>query len=222
MRKYPIPNEILSTNGENLIAVRVYDFYRDGGIYSGPIGVFYDSDNAFLNVNLAGYWDFSPEKQYNRQTPSVYGTTDGKIFVPATWESQGYPEYDGRAVYKKQFRATSNMDINDLILVLGFIDDIDEVYLNGTKIGSVYNIKRKDFNTGWEYRIFRAYKLPPGLIYQNGLNTITVKVNDTGGSGGIYEGPVGLTSEANFKHLKERNVKETQSFWDAVNEFFFN
>ncbi|MCB2201165.1 beta galactosidase jelly roll domain-containing protein [bacterium] len=224
LRRYPISKKILSPNGVNVIAVRVYDEYLEGGICNGPVGIYYDSDNTFLNVNLAGYWDFSTEKQYSRQTSGIYGSNAGKLFVPETWESQGYPDYDGRAVYKKQFQVPSNLNINDIILVLGFIDDVDEVYLNGTKIGSVYNIKRKDpyLNSGWEYKVFRAYRLPPGLILQNGWNTITVKVNDTGGLGGIYEGPVGLTTVANFKYLKERNVRETQSFWDAINEFLFD
>lgn len=222
LRRYPVPMEILSPNGENIIAVRVYDEYLDGGIYSGPVGIYYDSDNAYLNLNLAGYWDFSTETPYPRQSTTFFNQKPNKIFVPDTWENQGFPDYDGRAVYKTQFRFTSSMNINDIILVLGFIDDIDEVYLNGKKIGSVYNIKKKDFQSGWEYRVFRAYKLPPELIARNGVNTITVKVNDTGGFGGIYEGPVGLATEANFKRLKERNVKEPQGFWDAVNEFLFD
>lgn len=222
LRRYPVPIDILSPNGDNLIAVRVYDEYLDGGIYSGPIGIYYDSDNAYLNLNLAGYWDFSTEKPYSRQSSTIFDSKPNKIFVPDTWENQGFPDYDGRAVYKTQFRFTSSMDINDIILVLGYIDDIDEVYLNGKKIGSVYNIRKKDFQSGWEYRVFRAYKLPPELIVRNGVNTISVRVIDTGGLGGIYEGPVGLTTEANFKRLKERNVKEPQSFWDAVNEFLFD
>lgn len=222
LRKYHLPNNILIQNGENVIAVRVYDEYLDGGIYNGPVGVFYDSDNSFLTLNLAGYWHFSTEKIDERSGPEIYGSEKGKIFVPGTWESQGYPEYDGRAVYTTQFRANASLNVNDLILVLGFIDDMDVVYLNGTKIGTVYNIRSRDNYNGWEYRVFRAYKLPPGLIVKDSLNTIMVKVNDTGGLGGIYEGPVGLTTEANFKRLKERNVKEPQSFWDAFNEFFFD
>lgn len=224
LRRYPISKNILSPNGENVIAVRVYDEYLDGGIYNGPVGIYYDSDNAYLTVNFAGYWDFSTEKAYSRESSTIYGLKEGKLFVPENWESQGYADYDGRAVYKKYFQLTDNLNINDIILVLGFIDDIDEVYLNGNKIGSVYNIKRNDsyFNSGWEYKVFRAYKLPPELIHQDGLNTITVEVEDTGGLGGIYEGPVGLTTTANFKYLKEGNVQETESFWDAVNKFLFD
>ena len=39
MRAYFIPEEILKPGEENLISVRVYDGFMDGGIYDGPIGL---------------------------------------------------------------------------------------------------------------------------------------------------------------------------------------
>lgn len=38
-RTYYIPSSILNLNGENTIAVRVYDGMQFGGIYDGPIGI---------------------------------------------------------------------------------------------------------------------------------------------------------------------------------------
>lgn len=38
-RIYSIPDGILNFKGENVIAVRVYDGYQDGGIYQGPVGI---------------------------------------------------------------------------------------------------------------------------------------------------------------------------------------
>ncbi len=53
------------------------------------------------------------------------------------------------------------------------IDDIDSTFINGTFIGStnVYNKKR-------------VYTIPAGLLKNR--NTISVKVMDSGGGGGIY------------------------------------
>ena len=39
LRAYSIPTKYLDASGTNVIAVRVYDGYRDGGIYQGPIGL---------------------------------------------------------------------------------------------------------------------------------------------------------------------------------------
>lgn len=38
-RIYSIPDGILNFNGENVISVRVYDGFQDGGIYQGPVGI---------------------------------------------------------------------------------------------------------------------------------------------------------------------------------------
>ncbi len=57
--------------------------------------------------------------------------------MPANWESQGYPTYDGYAWYRKKFYFPEEYGNQDLYLILGRIDDIDVTYLNGHKIGNV-------------------------------------------------------------------------------------
>ena len=57
-RKYVIPAGYLKENAENVIAVRVYDSYLEGGIIDGPTGMYFDADNDFLNLNLRGKWKF--------------------------------------------------------------------------------------------------------------------------------------------------------------------
>lgn len=39
LRAYTIPKGCLHPEGNNVLAVRVYDGYKDGGIYAGPIGL---------------------------------------------------------------------------------------------------------------------------------------------------------------------------------------
>ena len=44
MRAYPIPDGLLRFEGENVLAVRVYDGLYDGGIFEGPVGITYRDD----------------------------------------------------------------------------------------------------------------------------------------------------------------------------------
>ena len=48
LRTYYLPQGVLQP-GENVIAVRVYDGYKDGGIYEGPIGLI--EQKKFINYN---------------------------------------------------------------------------------------------------------------------------------------------------------------------------
>ncbi|UWX53761.1 hypothetical protein NYZ99_11470 [Maribacter litopenaei] len=61
---------------------------------------------------------------------------------------------------------------------LGPIDDSDIVYLNGTQIGV----------TEGEYAGNRYYDIDTDL-FKSGKNTLAIRVEDTGGGGGIYGRP---------------------------------
>ena len=96
-----------------------------------------------------------------------------KMKVPGLWESQGLPDFDGEVWFRRSFSIPADIRLTDLRLELGMIDDIDSTFINGTFIGSinVYNKKR-------------VYTIPAGLLKNS--NTISVKVMDSGGGGGIY------------------------------------
>ena len=80
--------------------------------------------------------------------------------------------YDGYAWYRVKFRVPQNFATGELYLSLGKIDDIDDVYLNGKFIGSVYDLKKdaEYRRSGWEYNARRLYKIPDGLLNRDGLN----------------------------------------------------
>ena len=43
-RRYLIPNEVINTTGLNVISVRVYDSFMNGGFHGGPFGIYIDED----------------------------------------------------------------------------------------------------------------------------------------------------------------------------------
>lgn len=220
-RKYPIPYDLLNSNGKNVIAVRIYDEYLDGGICSGDVGIYYDEDSELLTYNLSGYWDFEPNFEMDNKANKIYGQEDGKIFVPGFWESFGYSQLDGPAIYSRDFRLPNSFDVNELMITLGYIDDVDKVYLNDVLIGKtddLLNSRNRDYPKDI---IFRAYNIPPDLFNLGGINTIKIKVYDTGGLGGIYEGPVGLITKSNLELLKKKQVDKPYSVWDEIIKHLF-
>ena len=74
------------------------------------------------------------------------------------------------------FRRDFNFSTNASTYVsLGPIDDSDIVYINGIQIGLTEN----------EYAKNRYYDVPLGAL-KKGKNTIAIRVEDTGGGGGVY------------------------------------
>ena len=197
-RNYYIQPSVINFTGKNVIAVRVYDSGIEGGIVSGEVGIYVNRSEAGLSVNLRGMWDFklTPGKYVKAgdQDLKVLGqaatSSDGwiELPVPSYWEKQGFPDYDGCAWYRKTFIFPKQFAGEDMVLLLGKVDDSDKTYLNGKLVGSMIN----------KHDQLRIYFIKPGDFKVGATNTLLIYVDDPQGVGGIYEGPVGLMRQAEF------------------------
>lgn len=196
-RNYYIDPSIINFNGMNVIAVRVYDAGIEGGIVSGDIGIYVNKSESGLTMNFRGLWEFrlgtgkyvrSGDQDLKMIAQSI-GSSEGwvEVPVPSYWENQGFPHHDGSAWYRKKFILPKQLADEDIVLLLGKIDDSDKTYLNGKLVGST--IDRHDQ--------LRIYFLKPGDV-KAGENVLYIYVDDPQGLGGIYEGPVGLMRQSEF------------------------
>lgn len=202
-RKYYIPKEYLNIDGKNIIAVRIYDNELDGGIMSGKIGLYTYEGGFEPDVNLSGVWDFKigDDSSFIKNQKPDFGID--KLMVPAHWDVQGYQDFDGFGWYKKTFYLPKDLEGESMILLLGKIDDIDQTFVNGILVGStgLWNFENipTEFNKNEEYSINRVYSVPQKLLKFGEVNTLVVRVYDGFRDGGIYDGPVGLIKQSNYK-----------------------
>jgi hypothetical protein len=223
-REYIINPALLRKDAENVISVKVYDSYMNGGITDGRVGIYIDEDDNLLDLNLSGQWKFHLGNDKNWKSADINDDDWKTITVPSTWENEGYEDYDGYAWYRLEFKAPQNLSPGDLYLSLGKIDDLDDVYLNGEYVGNVHDLRRNTFSrgTGGEYNTPRIYKIPEGSLKRNGMNVLAVRVYDGQGLGGIYQGPIGIMSAQNGKSYRSRHSEEGYgSFWDYMYDKFF-
>ena len=108
--------------------------------------------------------------------------------LPTLWEDAGWENADGVFWFRKTILlpkgATSSTN-SASTLSLGAIDDNDQTWVNGHLVG----------NTN-AYNKNRMYKVPSKYL-KEGRNTITIRVDDTGGGGGIYGDPSLMFFETN-------------------------
>ncbi len=122
------------------------------------------------------------------------------IDVPADWENEGYPDYDGYAWYRVHLKVDKKLlSIKDYLLLVGKIDDRDESFLNGVKVGGMGQFP-PNMTTEWNSQ--RIYKIPPGLLKEE--NVIAVRVHDNIYDGGIWGGTLGIFTQEEYK--KELNI----------------
>jgi sialate O-acetylesterase len=96
------------------------------------------------------------------------------IRVPGQWEGQGYPDIDGVGWYRREVEIPDSWVGKDVAVSLAKIDNIDETYVNGQKIGG---------QSSWDAD--RRYQVSSENI-KSGPLSIAIRVTDSGMGGGIY------------------------------------
>jgi sialate O-acetylesterase len=116
--------------------------------------------------------------------------------LPGVWESKGLPDLDGLVWFRKRFMVSAQDAGKEGVIELAMIDDNDDTYINGVKVGSThaYNEKRK-------------YIIPAGVL-KAGKNEIAVRVEDTGGGGGIYG------DSADMKVTVGGDIQPVYGYWN--------
>lgn len=94
--------------------------------------------------------------------------------LPSLWEQKQLGDVDGVVWFRKTIEVSANDAGKEATLELAMIDDNDIAYVNGVKVGATNS-----------YNAHRKYTIPAGVL-KAGKNVIAVRVEDTGGGGGIY------------------------------------
>ncbi len=215
-RPYRVPPEFLNFEGDNVIAVRVYDDRLQGGIVKGRVGLYEPWEYLKPDYSLEGTWKFRTGDDLSWKDAEVSGKWQDLV-VPCFWEGQGYRNYDGMAWYRLEFRVPPKLAGQTLILLVGKIDDFDETYLNGHRIGRTGTISQRarPRDAGQEYTKLRAYTIPENVLLPTQVNVIAVRVQDIYMHGGIYDGPVGLVTRQKYLDWKE----DHENRWNPFNWF---
>jgi sialate O-acetylesterase len=213
-RQYRLNNACLNFEGDNVLVVRVFDYGGVGGIKSGKNGI-YVAEEAFVpELDLSGTWKFQ-QGDDGIYSDQEYDDTDWQtVPVPALWSMYDLKDYDGFAWYRKSFFLNNNYEGTQLILLLGIIDDMDEVYLNGQHIGEtgkIHDNADQIHINNEDWQTLRAYTIPKNVLNINGKNLLSVRVYDGTIYGGIYDGPIGITTRKRFQKWQKK-----KSFFDFI------
>ena len=107
--------------------------------------------------------------------------------VPSAWSdaASGLTEYDGFAWYVLPIEVPAEWEAAPLRLELGAIDDADETFFDGVRIGGTGGMPPQP-RSAWQSS--RRYTIPLSLVRPGRISVIAVRVHDSGGDGGIWDG----------------------------------
>jgi hypothetical protein len=101
--------------------------------------------------------------------------------APFEQATTAWAELDGEIVYRKTIDVPAALVGKELQLILGLIDDYDEVFINGISVGKT----GVEMEPVWSYN--RTYTVPPGVV-KAGKNVMAIRIWDTYGGGGLMNG----------------------------------
>jgi len=99
----------------------------------------------------------------------------GTMNLPGEWEKKGLSGLDGIVWFRHEFELSEEMAKREVVLNLGPIDDSDQTWVNGYKVGEMV----EQWNTDRIYEVAAEYLVP-------GRNLIAVRVEDIGQGGGFH------------------------------------
>ncbi|MCU0428581.1 MAG: beta galactosidase jelly roll domain-containing protein [Cytophagaceae bacterium] len=100
-----------------------------------------------------------------------------RMNLPQAWENAGLPGFDGAVWFRKEFTLEQVWKGTAVFSFPG-IDDMDQVFLNGTLIGAT------EISGLWNKP--RRYSIPENILKQ-GKNVLAIRVIDHQGGGGIWD-----------------------------------
>ena len=179
------------------------------------------TDGDFQQMDLSGDWCFRyTGKPMDLSSLTAEEYESWPVVQPGlAWWTKGFgniseetvsspygPDYFdyfivGNAYYVKRFLWPEQMNAQELMLSVGYVDDRCEVFLNGVRVGATGMDENGQPNGETTWADFSAFELDPGMLKSGEENTLIVRAyNDTPyGGGGWYKGPIGIYSRSAFE-----------------------
>jgi beta-galactosidase len=143
-----------------------------------------NDDEPVINI-VKWEWKFNEGDNINWKIPGFNDNSWQTVKLPANWENHSnYTQDNVYGWYRRELTIPEDLKGKDIIINVGKVDDADETYFNGVKVGGLGHFP-PDYVTAWD--VLRRYKVPHEIIHYGSKNTIAVRVFDGVGGGGMYD-----------------------------------
>ena len=134
---------------------------------------------------VAGEWHFQKGDDAAWKAREFSDSNWQVVALPDNWEH--HSDYTNDNVYgwfRRHIEIPAECEGKDFDLLLGCVDDVDEMFLNGERIGGMGSFP-PDVRTAWDSQ--RRYRVPASLVRGDGSDVLAVRVFDATGGGGIFQ-----------------------------------
>ena len=132
------------------------------------------------------------------RSPSYDDSSWPTLSLDKAWDRQDISHNNGIAWYRIHVNIPSSPwrrmgpYKDKVVLDLGFIDDCDETWFNGVRIGKTGTFPSDDERYSTMYDVWRSYVVDASLVRWDRDNVIAVRVYNGDGEGGFYDSKVSV------------------------------
>ncbi len=131
-----------------------------------------------------GEWRFQPGDDPAWKDPGYDDSAWRQVHLPGHWSDINYRAENSYAWYRRRITIPAAMRGKAIILLIGKVDDVDETFVNGVKVGGLGSFP-PGYSTAWE--ISRRYPVPARLLKGDGTDVVAVRDYNGQADAGIYE-----------------------------------
>lgn len=124
-----------------------------------------------------GWWDRLDAGAVGPNWHSRVGGDWKTMELPALLGPDGLDQFDGVVYFRRQIDLPDDWAGQPVTLSLGPIDDYDDVWVNGTLVGSTHD--------DGKWNVPRVYQVP-GEVVKSGANFVAIRMLDQSGPGGVF------------------------------------
>lgn len=156
---------------------------------------------------------FHPGHNKTWAAPDLDTSNWKPVTLPHNWWQQGYPKMNANGWYRIPFNLDDSYQTQSLVLSLGYIGSLSQIYLNGHRIGG----EGRFFPTSLPpQRTLHSAVLPAHLLhYGSTTNHLAVRVKSFVGAGGLLSDTLSLYSSNIFWDVKEQ-AEYTRETWKII------
>jgi len=142
------------------------------------------SEKADARLDLSrGTWRFKAGDDPSWKDVDLNDADWRSVVTPANWEEHGQSQENNvYGWYRRRIELPEGFKGKDILIDLGSIDDCDETYVNGERIGGTGSFPP---NYSSAYDQPRLYTVSARLLKADGTDVIAVRVFDGPGNGGF-------------------------------------
>ncbi|OON95098.1 MAG: hypothetical protein ATN32_01305 [Candidatus Epulonipiscium fishelsonii] len=185
-----------------------------------------------------GEWYFNAYKSYNNKNVEELDSMDilarthwkswDTVFPALGWWTDDFhstlennANWAGYAWYIREFKVPENFaEDQTLFLSLGKIDEGDEVYINGTRVGYTgIQLEGGEYDGSNPWDRERVYEFDSSILHQ-GDNVIAIRMCNSSGGGGWYDGPVGIYTQSEYDEKVNTLVDATRFYEEKYQSKF--